>query len=102
MDEIIYNNQKMSNDLNLSLQISPNERARSEELTTGYNPQTKIWELIIKYNGDIAGAIANLGGFATPLIGGYAIITIPEDNINAMTQLSQVEYIEKPTRLLFE
>lgn len=102
MDETLYNSQKISNDLNLSLGIPTSDRLKSEELTTGYNPQTRFWELIVKYNGDISEEIKKLGGFATRLFGGYAIITIPEENIPAMAQLIQVEYIEKPTRLFYE
>ena len=32
-------NQKLENILNLSLDVTPEERARSQELETGYNPQ---------------------------------------------------------------
>ncbi len=102
MEEELYNSQKRSNDLNLSLSLSPEERVKSEELSTGYNATTKVWELIIKYNGDIITPITSLGGFATPLLGGYAIITLPETMISAITQLPEVEYIEKPTRLYYE
>lgn len=41
-------NQKLENLLNLSLDTSAEERSRSAELETGYNPEEQTWELIVK------------------------------------------------------
>lgn len=37
-----------------------------------------------------------------PLSGGYAIVRLPESQVDDLAGLSQVEYIEKPKRLYFE
>lgn len=43
-------NQKLENLLNLSLDTTAEERSRSSELETGYNPEEQTWELIVKYS----------------------------------------------------
>ena len=37
-----------------------------------------------------------------PLLGGYAIVTLPESMLEQYSQRPQIEFIEKPTRLYFE
>ena len=37
-----------------------------------------------------------------PLLGGYAVVTLPESEIDAYSDRVQVEFIEKPKRLYFE
>ena len=36
-----------------------------------------------------------------PLLGGYAVVTIPETEIDAFSRRTQVEFVEKPKRLYF-
>ena len=43
--------QKIENILNLALDATEDERARSGELDIGYDPVTKEWEVIVKYSG---------------------------------------------------
>lgn len=93
-------NQKLENLLNLALSATPGERERSVNLNVGYNPQENVWELIVKYNGDIT-RIASEAVSVEPLIAGYAIITIREELIGALAELEEIEYIEKPKRLFF-
>ena len=38
--------QKIENILNLALEATPEERERSGELETGYDPETREWELM--------------------------------------------------------
>lgn len=92
--------QKLENLLNLALDASPEERTKSENLDVGFNKEAKTWELIVKYHGDIRGILGDQVK-AELLIAGYAIITIPEDRIGAFVQLEQIEYVEKPKRLIF-
>lgn len=49
----IYGSQKIENLLNLALEATGEERAKSPELEVGFDPETKTWELIIKYSGDL-------------------------------------------------
>ncbi|MFR3494905.1 MAG: hypothetical protein ACLTTJ_14380 [Blautia sp.] len=37
-----------------------------------------------------------------PLLGGYAVVTLPETELDAYSDREQVEFIEKPKRLYFE
>lgn len=95
------NSQKLANDLNLALDMGQEERQKTFGLDIGFDEENDTWELIVKYNGDIAKALERIGGLAVPLLGNYAIVTIPQNRINAMSQLVEVEYVEKPHRLYF-
>lgn len=69
----------------------------------GYDQNTKRWELIIQYNGTVEKLQEQLPQAEIyPLSGGYAIVRLPESQVNDLAGLSQVEYIEKPKRLYFE
>ena len=45
--------QKIENQLNLALDITEEERQKSESLDIGYDPEEKEWELIVKYSGTL-------------------------------------------------
>lgn len=69
----------------------------------GYDQNTKRWELIIQYNGTVEKLQEQLPQAEIyPLSGGYAIVRLPESQVDDLAGLSQVEYIEKPKRLYFE
>ncbi|MCI9163342.1 MAG: S8 family peptidase [Lachnospiraceae bacterium] len=93
-------NQKLENLLNLSLEVSPQERARSQELETGYLPEEKSWELIVKYSGSLD-AVREMGVQVEEMRNEYAILLIPETLIEQVSGLPQIEYVEKPKRLFF-
>ncbi len=93
-------NQKLENLLNLSLEVSPGERARSQELETGYLPGERSWELIVKYSGSLDG-VRDLGVQVEEMRNEYAVFVIPEDLIDQVSALPQIEYVEKPKRLFF-
>lgn len=93
--------QKIENLLNLAMNALPQERAKSENLNVGYDPTTRLWDVIVKYSGPESG----LGGEriqVVPLLGGYAVVTLPESEISAYSVREQIEFIEKPKRLYFE
>ena len=100
--------QKNENLLNLALDTPAAERDKSLELNVGYDEEDNTWELIIKYHGDLREGLSSF--FALPqgnavrieeLIAGYAILTMPETLIEALADVEQIEYIEKPKRLFF-
>ena len=93
-------NQKLENLLNLSLEVSPQERARSQELETGYMPEERSWELIVKYSGTLDG-LREMGVQVEELRNEYAILIVPEAMIEQISSLPQIEYVEKPKRLFF-
>lgn len=93
--------QKLENLLNLAMNALPQERAKSENLNVGYDPTTRLWDVIVKYSGSESG----LGGEriqVVPLLGSYAVVTLPETEISAYSVREQIEFIEKPKRLYFE
>ncbi len=93
-------NQKLENLLNLALDVSPEERARSSELETGYLPEERAWELIVKYSGSLE-TVRQMGVQVEEMRNEYAILTVPEDLIDQVSALPQIEYVEKPKRLFF-
>lgn len=93
-------NQKLENQLNLALEATPEERARSLELDTGFDPVSRTWELIVKYSGSLE-PIRELGISVEEMRNEYAILTVPEDRIEEISTFPQIEYIEKPKRLFF-
>lgn len=47
--------QKVDNLLNLSMDATPKEREKSENLNVGYDPETRRWDVIVKYSGPESG-----------------------------------------------
>ena len=47
--------QKIENLLNLAMNALPQERAKSENLNVGYDPTTRLWDVIVKYSGPESG-----------------------------------------------
>lgn len=93
--------QKLENILNLALEASPEDRDKSLELNVGFDPADREWNLIVKYSGSMD-CVRELGAQVVELMGGFAIVTIRESMIPAMTQCAAVEYVEKPKRLFFQ
>ncbi len=93
--------QKLENLLNLALNASMEEREKSLVLDVGYNPESSVWELIVKYNGDLSRLNSPVIG-VEELIAGYAIITIPQNLIASLVELEEIEYVEMPKRLFFD
>lgn len=93
-------NQKLENLLNLALSASAEEREKSESLNVGYNQNERTWELIVKYSGSLEG-LREVGIRVEEMQNEYAILTVPESDIEAVSSLPQIEYIEKPKRLFF-
>lgn len=92
--------QKLENLLNLAMDATQEEREKSLDLETGYNPEEKTWEVIIRYTGSLEDVFA-LGIRGEELLGGYAILWIPQSMISTVSGFPQIEYIEKPKRLFF-
>ena len=93
-------NQKLENLLNLALAATLEEKEKSQDLSVGFIPETRSWELIVKYHGQLE-RLASPVIQIEPLINSYAIVTIREDFIEPFSQLDEVEYIEIPKRLFF-
>lgn len=94
------NSQKRENLLNMALDATEEERMNSPALGTGYDPEKGIWELIIRYSGDLE-PVRSMGVEVKELLNGYAILNAPENLVESISQLPQVEYMEKPKLLYF-
>ncbi len=92
--------QKLENMLNLALDTGKEERERSPSLITGYLPEEKKWELIIRYFGD-GKNLEGEGRKLERLLGGYGILTVAEPLIPLVASLPEVEYVEKPKELFY-
>lgn len=93
--------QKNENLLNLALDTPVSERERSLELNVGYDEVEKTWEVIVKYHGSLQ-SLAQRRIKVEELIAGYAILTVPESEMDILATTEQIEYVEKPKRLFFE
>lgn len=93
-------NQKIENQLNLATSIPTEERLQSRFLSTGYNPVTNTWEVIIRYIGDIR-PIQNVAIKVTPISEQYALAVVSEDRLNELANLPQIILVEKPKDMNF-
>ena len=93
--------QKIENQLNLALDITEEERQKSESLDIGYDLEEKEWELIVKYSETLE-RVRTRAVYVTELTGGYAIIQIKESQIKELAAFPEVEFIEKPKSLYFQ
>ena len=121
-------NGKVDNQLLLAVELPEEERAETQELNVGYDEAENSWELIVKAQRDFLqsnSAQGNLAEGETPpceeaycelpeavaqlgievvarLRNGYTILNVPESRIEALSQLPEIEYIEKPKKLYFD
>ena len=93
--------QKIDNLLNLAMDATSEEGAKSENLNVGYDSSERLWDVIVKYSGPES-RLGGEGIQVVPLLGGYAVVTLPESEIKAYSAREQIEFIEKPKRLYFE
>jgi len=95
--------QKAENLLNLALSVPEETRERTEELNVGYDREERTWEIIVKYHGDLENALhAQFADVSrTYLLNGFAILRVPEREVQRVIALPEIEYAEKPKRLFF-
>ena len=95
--------QKLENLLNISLQATKEEREKSEELGIGYDPEQNTWELIVRYTGSLDGLRIRYPQIRIrELLNQYAVLIVPETLVDAVSQETVIEYVEKPKQLYFE
>ena len=94
------NDQKIDNLLNLALNATSAERARSENLGIGFDAEDDTWEVIIKYTGNLE-RIRQIAKNVTELFGGFAILQIKEDALGILAEFPEVTYVEKPKALIY-
>ena len=120
---VIMKNQILDTQLNLAFDATPEELEKSLELDVGFDDQTRLWEVIVRYAGTVGQNRSTeefqpgqnhrstvllqkeMNGFkqasVTWLSGGYGIVRGTKEAIDALSQNPFIEYIEKPKRLYF-
>jgi len=93
---------KIENQLNLALDIPEADRVKSGNLNVGYTPETNMWELIVKFTGNLERIREELGISAVELSNEYAILTVPQYLVERLSDYEEIEFIEKPKRLFYE
>ncbi|MDE6434581.1 MAG: S8 family serine peptidase [Lachnospiraceae bacterium] len=94
--------EKISPELILAIDLSEEEREKSLDLDVGYSGLFDEWELIVRYTGNLDVIRQELDISVEELLGGYAILRIPQYLIGRLSEYSQIDYIEKPKNLLIE
>lgn len=85
------NNFKLDNQLNLDLNIPEN--------LLRLLPKNNMWEVIVKYNGDINIIKKDIDAKIEILSSSYAILTLKKELIPKLALYRQIEYIERPKTL---
>ena len=92
--------QEFENVLNVSLNVSLEERMKSEILNTGYSPGENTWELIVRCSVYPEAFLkAHPQVTATFLEGNYVLMRVPQSLLEELAQTPGVIYIEIPKRL---
>ena len=92
--------EKFENQLNLALDLSEEQREKSEDLDAGYDKETNQWEVIFRYSGTLDTIKRSETTVIEPLSMGYAIAYIKENELDTFSRNEQVIFIEKPKNLL--
>lgn len=92
--------QKFEDILNLALETPMEERQRTDTLNVGFDEEADSWQLIVKYHGSLS-ELEEAGIVVEYLIAGYAILTVPEQLVERVAELEQIEYVEKPKRFFY-
>ncbi len=93
--------QKLENLLNLALETPEAVRLQTDNLNVGFDSGNRSWEMIVKYHGSLDGLEA-LGVSVEYLINSYAILTVPEQLVEAVSNIEEIEYVEKPKRYYYQ
>ena len=103
-------NQKIENQLNLALNATEVEREKSLDLEVGFSREEMTWEVIVKIYGTVT-SLETVFRETFPedytrikiqnLSSNYSILEIPQNLVDAVAALPEIEYMEKPKRLFF-
>lgn len=87
--------------MNLVLETPEAVRLQTNNLNVGFDSGSRSWELIVKYHGSLDG-LASLGVSVEYLINSYAILTVPEQLVETVSNIEEIEYVEKPKRYYYQ
>jgi subtilisin family serine protease len=94
-------NQKIENLLNMSIETDNAWREKSRDLSVGFDPQDRTWEVILKYSGDVEALEQEFDLTFVTLLNQYAITKGTQAQIEKLAGNPRVEFIEKPKSLLY-
>ncbi len=93
-------NEKQDNQLNMALELTPEQLDKSQELSVGFNEADNSWDLIVQYQGSLD-RVRALGVSVKELSNRYAILTVPEMLVDTVSNLEEIIFVEKPKSLEF-
>lgn len=103
--------QKLENLLNLSLNATTAELEQSPLLSSGLSTENEFpdfageaWDIILRYSGSLSEILETLPGpvRSVPLLGGYAILTLPKTYIPLLSVHPLVQFIEQPKQIYYQ
>lgn len=92
--------EKLESVLSLALETEPDIRKKSDILRNGYDFKKNVWEVVVKYNGDISFLQERVESLEI-LLNGYAIIKATREQLENTLGEPQIEYVELPKSLVF-
>lgn len=95
------NNEKLDTTLNLSLEADDSQRMKSEILSNGFNEESRTWEVIVKYHGNIDEFI-EMTESTDILLNGYAVIRATREQLTELVEYPQIEFMEMPKQLQYD
>ena len=95
-------NEKIDNLLNLSINSTPEEFAKSQVLNVGFDERDNVWEVIVKYAGSLGTLREKFPQIQSQeLLFQYAILRIPQGLVDRVANDVQIAYMEKPRNMFF-
>ena len=94
--------EKIENLLTISMDISEEERKKSEQLNAGFDPVEQTWEFVMKYSGSEEELKAFWPRPIVFLYNQYAVSRGTKEEIERLAENLQVEWIEKPKTMEYE
>lgn len=89
--------------LQASLNATKFELVNSPALSSGYIEAQDKWEVIVKYVGNPETIFSQFSNSNyTILLGGYAILTLSREEIEALALMPEIIYVEKPKSFYYE
>lgn len=96
------NDEKLDSEFRFALDLSEREREQSSTLNTGFDEATATWRVIVRYYGDLYEVERQLPGVQViPLYHQYGIVRVPQEQLEALAAIPQIQYMEKPKEVYF-
>ncbi|MDK2918599.1 MAG: hypothetical protein PWQ37_1332 [Candidatus Petromonas sp.] len=93
-------NEKIDTILDLIMKLSKNGRQKNNYIEEGAEASVDIWEIVVKYKGNIREIARKLKAKVEILSEKCAIFSIEEEKIDLLLKYKEIKYIEKPKRLI--